>query len=116
VSSPNEVWDAGLQPERTSLAWQRTALAFFGLGLAVPKLAWTALGAWSILPAGVVVVGALALFVVGQRRYRRTHDALTGDSGYRHDGRLPLLATLVGILLAVVALILVAVAAGTGGG
>jgi len=104
VTSPGEVWDAGLQPERTGLAWERTALAFLGLGLAVPRLAWPVLGPWAIAPAAVILAGALALFVAGHRRYRHTHGALTGD------GRLPLLATLVALVLALVAVLLVVVA------
>lgn len=110
MTGPEEVWDAGLQPERTGLAWERTALAFLGLGLAVPRLAWPALGAWSVVPAVVVLGGATALFVAGHRRYRHTHGVLTG-TGRLQDGRLPLLATLVAVVLALVAAVLV-VAAG----
>lgn len=109
MTSPGEVWDAGLQPERTGLAWERTALAFLGLGLAVPRLAWPVLGPWAIAPAAVILAGALALFVAGHRRYRHTHGALTG-AGQLRDGRLPLLATLVALVLALVAVLLVVVA------
>ena len=109
MTSPGGVWDAGLQPERTGLAWERTALAFLGLGLAVPRLAWPALGPWAIAPAAVILAGAIALFGAGPGRYRLPHDAPTG-TGRLHDGRLPLLATLVALVLALVAVLLVVVA------
>lgn len=106
MSGTERVWDPGLQPERTSLAWQRTSLAFLGLGLAVPRVAWPVLGAWSLLPAGVVLAAAVAVLVVSHRRYRQAHRVLTGGHGRLHDGRLPLLVALTALLLAGLALVL----------
>ncbi len=111
MTSPDEVWDAGLQPERTGLAWQRAALAFLGLGLALPKLAWPALGAWAVPPAALVVAGAISLFLIAHRRYRATHDTLTRSRSLRNGGRLVLTATVLSLLLALVAAVLVAAAA-----
>jgi len=81
--------DPGLQPERTALAWRRTALALvvgslFGLR-ALPQL----LG-----PAGLAVAAAgvaLALGVLGAAhlRYRRVHRTLTSGSAGPGTTALP---------------------------
>lgn len=98
---------AGLQPERTALAWQRTALALLGLGLASPRLTWGSLGPWSLLPALVVVVGSLAILARSHRRYRTATHLLKGrPAGLRLDGRLPLLTTVLALIVAVLALVL----------
>jgi len=61
---------AGLAPERTSLAWSRTALSYAGCALLLARLA-TNSG-----PTAVVVVGALGvlaavgLLVAAELRYR----------------------------------------------
>lgn len=56
------VWDAGLQPERTALAWRRTALALTGAGLVLPRILGGALGWWVALPSGLVIVAAALLW------------------------------------------------------
>lgn len=96
-----QVWDAGLQPERTSLAWHRSAVAMLGLGLALPALAWPVLGRWTLLLIAVPS-GALVLLVASSARYRHLHRALTGR-GPLHDGRLPLLASAMTLVLALLA-------------
>jgi uncharacterized membrane protein YidH (DUF202 family) len=98
-----QVWDPGLQPERTSLAWQRTALALLGVGLLVPRVAWATLGAWSLVPSGLVVAAAVAVLAAGFRRYRAAHRALT-TGGTLHDGRLALLVTLTALVIGALAL------------
>jgi len=101
--APERVWDEGLQPERTTLAWRRAALAFLGLGLAAPKLLWPALGGWSLLPAVAVLGGAAVLFLAAHDRYVLTHRTLVrGRQPRLPDGRLPLLAT--GLALTVAAM------------
>ncbi|HML50706.1 MAG TPA: DUF202 domain-containing protein [Propionicimonas sp.] len=98
---------AGLQPERTALAWQRTALALLGLGLASPRLTWGSWGAWSLLPALVVVVGSVAILARSHRRYRTASHLLKGrPAGLRLDGRLPLLTAVLALIVAVMALVL----------
>ena len=98
---------AGLQPERTALAWQRTALALLGLGLASPRLAWGSLGPWALLPALVVVVGSVAILARSHRRYRTASHLLKGrPAGLRLDGRLPLLTAVLALIVALLALAL----------
>jgi putative membrane protein len=104
MSAADQVWDPGLQPERTSLAWQRTALTMLGVGLLVPKLAWPVLGVWALVPSGIVVAVAVAVLVAGARRYRAAHDVLTTGDGALGDGRLPLVVTLAALTLALLAL------------
>lgn len=114
MSAPDKVWDAGLQPERTSLAWQRTALAIVGIGLVVPRLAWPLLGPWSLLPAAVVLAAAVVVLGASRRRYRDTHLVLTSSAGRLHDGGLPLLVALTVLLLGALALWLLLASAITG--
>jgi uncharacterized membrane protein YidH (DUF202 family) len=93
--------DAGLQRERTTLAWHRTALALLGLGLVTPRVAWPVFGAWSLLPAAAMAVAAGVLALAGRRTF----------PSRAVDGRLPLLTTLAALLLALVAAVLVVWAA-----
>ena len=103
-----QVWGPGLQPERTSLAWRRVALALLGLALAVPNLGWPLLGIWALVPAGAVAAGALTLLGVAHRRYLRTHHLFTvGSAQTMPDGQLPLIAVLTSLILAMVAVVIV---------
>ncbi|RFA19063.1 DUF202 domain-containing protein [Subtercola boreus] len=111
----NDVFDPGLQVERTALAWQRTALALIagslvGARVLAPTTGWGGIG--------LGVLGALlGLFVLARSgiRYRHTHGALTTNR--RAPGPLPG-ALLMGVLAAavlvagVVALLYVALHAG----
>lgn len=102
MSTPG-VWDAGLQPERTSLAWQRTGITLLGLGVLIPRVAWSVLDLWSLLPTGIVLAAAIAVLVAARRRYRAAHRILTEGAGHLHDGRLPSLVALTGLALGVLA-------------
>ncbi len=97
-------WDKGLQPERTGLAWRRAALAFLGIGLVVPRVAWAELGPWSVLAAAILAVGAVALLAAGHRRYGELHQALRAGRGRMPDGRLPALAAGLALAVGVLAL------------
>jgi putative membrane protein len=91
------VWDAGLQNERTSLAWSRSALSLLACGLLTARLA----AEWHSVAGISTVVLAGALFGVShrsaQRRYVRASRCL--DEGQPlPDGRQG--AILLGGLLA----------------
>ena len=104
------MWDAGLQPERTSLAWRRLALALFGLALAVPRLGWPVMGAWALAPAGIAAAGAVTLLITSHLRYLHTHLVLTARSVQPlPDGRLPLITVLAALTLATVGVVIVVI-------
>lgn len=69
-------FDPGLQPERTELAWRRTALAI-AIGSLVslrifPLMLPSALTAWGVVPGAVGLVAACALWFAARRRQLRT--------------------------------------------
>ncbi|WP_309064725.1 DUF202 domain-containing protein [Microbacterium sp.] len=74
--------DAGLQPERTELAWRRTALAIaIGSLLSLrifPAVLPAEIAAWGFAPGAVGVAAALALWIAGRRRRVRFLDTMTG--------------------------------------
>ncbi|MCP2339803.1 DUF202 domain-containing protein [Actinomadura rupiterrae] len=60
---PQEIWDPGAQPERTSLAWTRTTVAFMAAGLLCVRLAPDDLG---------TALAAVAVFGLAALHARRT--------------------------------------------
>jgi uncharacterized membrane protein YidH (DUF202 family) len=109
MSSGGRLFDPGLQPERTALAWRRT-----GVAVAVGAIAATR----ALLPAlglGAVVIGLLglclaALLVLGStRRVRRAQAALLQDGSLISgpDGRLVAAVCAVCTALGVAALVVV---------
>jgi putative membrane protein len=121
-------WDAGLQPERTELAWRRTVLAvtagtvvaarYLGAGDTVLGLA---------LPALALVGGALLLHA-GTVRFRRLDAALRArhaadgperPDGGADEGRTPVMPgagmlgalALMGVVIGVASAVFVVVAA-----
>lgn len=103
-----EQWDAGLQNERTALAWQRTALALFGAVVVAARLGfrqWPVATALALAPALGL---SLAMLRLSSRRYRQAHAALNG-AGPAPGGRLPLFAAMSITLLGLAALAAVVV-------
>ncbi|GAA4429102.1 hypothetical protein GCM10023169_31010 [Georgenia halophila] len=69
-------WDAGLQPERTELAWRRTVLATTtGTVLAARYLGASNLMLGLTLPL-LAVLGGLVLLYAGSVRFRRLNEDL----------------------------------------
>ena len=88
------VFDPGLQPERTELAWRRTALTLAVGAVVSFRLLPPVLGLWSV---GVGVAGLLlsaATWISAARRCRRIQHALA-SSGPLPGGGLPLLLALI---------------------
>jgi uncharacterized membrane protein YidH (DUF202 family) len=97
-------WDAGLQPERTSLAWMRTCLGLGGGGLLTARVfvktdAWAAIG----LVVLVVAVGAGLVWQGAQRRARTADASLRSGRGLAAGpgGRLLLVTTICAFVVAV---------------
>ncbi|HEY8480037.1 MAG TPA: DUF202 domain-containing protein [Spirillospora sp.] len=103
MSAPERLWDPGAQPERTALAWSRTALALIAGGLVCVRVAPSAPGAW--LAAAVVCGGAALLLRLGWTSFHLRRRRLPAGGGAAHPG--PVLATAsLTVLLAVVAILL----------
>lgn len=102
------LFDPGLQPERTELAWRRTALAI-GVGslLALrifPPLARSGVELAVSLAPGVLGLAFAAWLVVRARvRYRRWNRALFADSRRASPGAALLLAVTVFVMASAVA-------------
>ncbi|WP_369814275.1 DUF202 domain-containing protein [Frigoribacterium sp. Leaf164] len=115
-------FDPGLQPERTALAWRRTALALTVgslVGLRVLPLLLGD-GAATYAVAGLGVAASVAVLVGAHRRYRRVHRLLTSGADDRAPiggGLLPAAVALLTVAAGVAALALaLAGAAGAGQG
>ena len=102
-------FDAGLQPERTALAWRRTALAVAVASLVALRILPEVLGSWALIPAALGAGVSFVAIVITQRRYRRIHTVLTSSESDRvalSGGVLPALmavATFGGGVMALVA-------------
>lgn len=101
---PNRPWDTGLQIERTTLAWLRTALAFVvGLLVLLRLIAYHSLLA-AVVSAIMLLPLALGITGLSWRRHlrgeRQLHAARPVPSG-----RQPAAVTLLAILAGVTALL-----------
>jgi putative membrane protein len=97
----SEVFDVGLQHERTALAWDRTALALIVVAALSIRVAGGPFGELLHLPGYLVIGLGAALLWFGARRYRhRDHDLRRGASPVR-----PRLIVLTGIAAVVMGLV-----------
>lgn len=106
------LFDAGLQPERTALAWRRTALALVVAALVAVRILPELLGAWGVLLAGLGLVASVAVLVAAHRRHGIVHRTLTGsdsDRGPLPSGWLPLAVAALVIASGVAAAVIVVV-------
>jgi uncharacterized membrane protein YidH (DUF202 family) len=95
VSGP-ALFDPGLQPERTLLAWRRTVLSLAVGSLVALRVLPPALGGWAVWPGLVGVVLSGALWVVAGRRSATAYRALRdGSRVLPGGGQLLLLAAVV---------------------
>jgi len=102
-----------LANERTYLAWYRSALASFAVGVGFGGLPHVAhLTRWPYVVVGILFVLLGILFVgYGSLRQREVETALDRGEFSRLDPRVVATLAVVGIALGVLAIVLVAVAA-----
>ncbi|MFI5625901.1 DUF202 domain-containing protein [Nocardioides sp. NPDC051685] len=97
----DRVFDPGLQPERTLLAWRRTSLAFAAASVVAFRFTGPTLG-FLALPLAIGGAGmGIAAYFTASARYRRGHESLirTGSTG--QDGLPLVLAAVSSGILAV---------------
>lgn len=105
------VFDEGLQPERTLLAWRRTCLSFAIASILLARYALERFGFLAVI-LGLAAAGlSVAAYVMTSAAYRRVHESLLRD-GRTGRGGLPfLLATLGALTVGASAAVCIAVAA-----
>jgi len=97
------VYDPGLQPERTLLAWRRLCLSFALGSAAAMRLTIEVAGMFAVLTGTLGVLLALASYVGAGRRYRAGQRSLAARDELETSA-LPLLAaTLAAIVLGLTA-------------
>ena len=82
-------FDAGLQPERTALAWRRTALSLVLGALISLRILPPVLGTWSLVLSFAGLALSLVLWVRARKRAANTTSALHEDRALP-DGTLAL--------------------------
>ncbi|RJK98124.1 DUF202 domain-containing protein [Vallicoccus soli] len=91
----------GAQPERTALAWTRTALALDVAVVVALRLTLPVLGAWSLVLLLVGLPAAVWVLVAARRRYAAARLAMRGRVVLA-DGRLPAAVAALTVLLGLV--------------
>ena len=86
-----QLFDPGLQPERTGLAWRRTTLALIVGALVALRLLPPALGSWSIIVGLAGLVLAAIIWVLAHRRACLTSHVLRHAHAVLPGRGLPLL-------------------------
>ncbi|WIB26723.1 DUF202 domain-containing protein [Curtobacterium sp. MCSS17_015] len=111
TDSGRQVFDPGLQPERTALAWRRTGLAITVAALVAVRILPEVLGPWAIVPAGLGLAAAVAVLIAAHRRHQAVHRTLIDADTDRvslPSGALPFAVTVLvtggGIAAAIVVL------------
>jgi uncharacterized membrane protein YidH (DUF202 family) len=80
------LFDPGLQPERTLLAWRRTVLSLAVGSLVALRVLPSALGGWAVWPGLVGLVLSGALWGLATRRAAAAYRALRDGSGLLPGG------------------------------
>ena len=93
--------DDGLAPERTTLAWNRTGIAFFVAIAALGRKVWpidSGNHGWVVLALGLAALAVLCGLALARRV--DTHDRYAGEEMHRHAFLLVSASTLVLALVA----------------
>lgn len=95
---PDAVFDKGLQPERTLLAWRRTCLAFGVASLVGMRFTVEAMGILAVVAGVIGAALAVLAYALAATGYRRAHHSLRGQ-GILVRGGLPMLAGTAAVLV-----------------
>ncbi len=102
------VFDPGLQPERTALAWRRTALALTGGSVIIMRILPSVIGVAALVIGFTGLALALVVLVGSHRRYLRQHRALTSTEPVVLRSGWPVVAlTAAALLIGVLCLLFV---------
>jgi putative membrane protein len=96
--------DPGLQNERTSLAWSRTALALVVAVLLAVRITLGELGLLAVVFTIFTLPLAVGVLVSAARRYRTARHSLHARETFLPDARLPAAVTVLVLSLAVIEL------------
>lgn len=77
----SEIFDEGMQAERTALSWRRAGLSMCVGALAAMRIFPAVIGPIAFVPAGIGLALALVVLFSAQVRYRRDHAALMAGAG-----------------------------------
>ncbi|TWF77235.1 uncharacterized protein DUF202 [Pseudonocardia hierapolitana] len=80
MTDGGRIFDPGLQPERTALAWRRTGLAVAVGAIAGTRVLFPTLGAGAVV-VGLLGLGLAALLVIGSTRRARRAQACLLEEG-----------------------------------
>ena len=101
----DQIYDPGLQPERTLLAWRRTALGITVLSAVCVRFTAFSWGLPAVLIGLVgVILGLLAYLVTGHR-YRRVHHHLVRTDQHPGNGWPQICLSAAALLLGITALL-----------
>jgi putative membrane protein len=98
-----DTWDAGVQNERTALAWQRTGLALFGGTVVAARLGLRHWPVATVVALAPTLLLSVAMLQMASRRYRLARAALH-ERRPGPGGRLPFAAAAAVTLLGLAAL------------
>ena len=101
AAGPAHTPPPGFQPERTVLAWQRTALAAAAGAALIARHTGTVLGPIVLVIFVATLTLSAAAFVLGRHRYELSAD----EPSRRRDGRAPAALTLAVLALALTELL-----------
>ena len=103
-------FDVGLQPERTLLAWRRTALVLAVASAVGVRLAMVHLGDLAVVLGAIGILSAAGTYIGATVRYRKVHRSLVDSQTLVTVGGRSLASlALSAILLATLALVLIIV-------
>jgi uncharacterized membrane protein YidH (DUF202 family) len=111
VTVRSDLFDSGLQPERTLLAWRRTCLAFAVGSLIAMRSTVEKVGVIAVVVGVLGAALAIAAYFAAAAGYKRATLALARSGFLCRDAWPLLLVTLATLLLGVACAVLVVVGA-----